>query len=290
MKYPYLKIAKSKRVCGFHGLPTKGNAFIGVSREIDEVFIYGSLMKDSWERDTAHDKRLRKIKVREIGQCKTDKYFIAKPPDKSNSTRKIVIAPSFEACSLLHTYFEDICSYDYDQLSGCEIVFKPHPASLKRRNNQDPFFREDFFDLTKLENLQERIGRFKRIKFILDPETDLMSLLSANSVLITDYSGIAFDALLLKVPVIYLFNQAKVNRYFSHKYHIDYNVTGEFIESGGASRGYKVENYSTAIDVAYQGIGLSSFYSKDFPRVVNDLLYNPGQAIVNTTEALYETN
>ena len=290
MKYPFFKLGKSKRVCGFHGQPTKGNAFIGVSKRIDEVFLYGSSMKEIWLRETVHKKALRSIKPLEIGQCKTDEYLQTNSSEYTDSAKRIVIAPSFESCSLLYTYFEEISSFDFSSIGDYEILFKPHPASLKSKNPNDTFFKNEFFDLSKLKMLKKRLNHFPNVDFLLDSGVSLRGLLRPNTVLITDYSGIAFDALLLKTPVLYLFDEVKVNNYFSEKYNLKYKISNAFIESGGASKGYKVNAFDDAIMAAIQYEDVHWFYYSEYVPIQNKLLYNPGNAIKCTISELYGRN
>lgn len=288
MKYPVFRFRFSKRVCGFHGQPTKGNAFIGVSSRLDSVYLYGSLMKEAWLRDTRASKQLRAIETKEIGQCKTDKYFNSESWELSEYDQRIVIAPSFENTSLLNQFFEDICVFDFKRHENIEFIIKPHPASLKTKNIKDPFFNMDFFDRTKLELLKKTIEVFTNVKFMLDPDIDTKGLLKGRTVLVTDYSGIAFDALLLKTPVIYLLNETKVNLYFKERYQLDYNVTDRFIESGGASHGLKVNNFEEAINTASNYDDANWYYYSEYGKVIQKLLFNPGKAIDNTIKALYE--
>lgn len=191
MIYPKRYFSTQKRVCLFHGLPSKGNAIEKISKNIDVFCSYGRLHTDYLIK-----KGIPQSKIRETGQPLTDAILASSKRQRKN--QKILIAPSYEKWNI----FSQISMEQFATLASefC-ITIKPHPTS----------FRSDFSGLV-YEHFEYSSWRSE----FINKYGDLMELpsvwddaeridLNEYSLVVTDQSGIIFNSELLGVPTLRFF-------------------------------------------------------------------------------------
>jgi CDP-glycerol glycerophosphotransferase (TagB/SpsB family) len=130
----------------------------------------------------------------EVGYPRTDSLF--HPVDRAEVTRRLGLASGFDGREIVGYFptwrddgrdFLAVAGFSFAELdrrldgSGRFLVFKAHP---------------NFGDLVP------RDGSFSNLA-VLDPAVDLNEVLPLCDVLVTDYSSVAFDYLLLDRPILY---------------------------------------------------------------------------------------
>jgi len=128
-------------------------------------------------------------------------YAFHKTHPYSNSSNIVLVAPTWGAANILETCGEQLISLLLQ--SGYEVTLRPHPEIVKRTPKLLSRY-DALFGKNKNFTLEQSVVSFE-------------SVINAD-VLITDYSGIAFEyAFGTERPVIYLDVPPKIkNKQFNH--------------------------------------------------------------------------
>ena len=215
------------RACSFHGQPSKGNVYQRFNfRQIDTLFMYGPLMRDYYLRNKAANPQWPDITLLEVGQPLTDRRCGLRM-DRREARRRlgldcdrftVIYAPSFEYCSSLATAGPGIV----DALLALDVnlIVKPHPAFYNAAPFDDEFNRDSPRALT----WRDAIDRWNARGRCLFPATDTLDgdvALAAADVMLTDYSGIAFDGITLDLGMIYWDCPRFYDEYLPRRYGAD---------------------------------------------------------------------
>lgn len=260
----------------FHGQPTKGNTYKNSfkHKEIDAFFMYGDMMKTYYlrERDK-HPNWRRTVDIYNIGQPKTDsmfnqkidmKYIMDKYHIQSDKTT-VLYAPAFEYCSSLMENGDEIIGAL--QKLKIQLIIKPHPAIY----NQTP---ENQIWLDKLTQYDHE---YSNITFCKDVNS--AELMHVIDILLTDYSGIAFDAILLDKPVIYWHSELYFEEYLPQTSQITgKEALGQVHINAGRDSGIVVYNTEELKEAIHKFSGNPEFKQEIRNEIKSQLLYNRGNS------------
>jgi hypothetical protein len=293
MRFPLVSaINNPRRLCIFHGQPTKGNVYSSFNyQQIDGLFFYGPLMKNLYLREKGEHAQWPDIEYWETGQPKSDLYF----GDERNvpgvigerfpKERPIVLyAPSFEAESSLAMYGKQIIS----ALSSLEInlLVKPHPSFFRKKNEGDKFF-DGVPHRSGWRKYSEEISRQANVCFPIEEQMNTIDAVAGSTVLITDHSGIAFDAILLDRPVIFFDCPKFFDQYLPDTYGIDGEAAREdLLCNAGRVAGRVVGNVRELEAAVEEAIQLPNKQASSRAAVASRLLYNKGNAANHVVDVL----
>lgn len=143
-----------------------------------------------------------------VGNCRWDTFlrnFASVEDTHSHQERKkgILYAPTYGELSSIDGWFSDIA----DLSNEFEVYVKPHHGTLFKKSEEERLRRIQESGLNMISSLQE-----------------LVDILPAIDVIISDGSGMVFDALLLKKPLIQCridFNPNLLSTASSSEYHLE---------------------------------------------------------------------
>jgi len=178
---------------------------------------------------------LKKKKLIEFGYSKIDfliknfKKFNQKKSDKIN----FLIAPTWGENSIINNR-KVIDVMDHIKLLGYQMVLRPHPITVKQ--SSDIIF--------------EIVSRYEGYKnFIYQPNTDNNQLLFESDIMVSDWSGIAFEfAFGLRKPVLFIDTSKKIKNIEYNKIgiepfeHYARGIVGEFFDK---NKQYTLNNIKT---------------------------------------------
>lgn len=277
-------VRRTRNVCMFHGQPSKGNVYQRYNyRQIQHLVFYGPLMKEHYFEQKAKRPEWPSVQTFDIGQPSSDKLFTERVEKSSARARlglpdrtTVMYAPSFESCSSLATHGAEII--DSLLALNYNVIFKPHPGFFRRRSFGDPFNSgapDVYVWQKKLFGLESFDGFL-----LLTPDSSVSSVcFFASDVLLTDYSGIAFDAINLDIGVIFWDCPDFFNRYLPERYGICPEIALTSLACNvGRSAGVVVKDLA-ALRVAISEYRQSAaFKSKERAEVAGKLLFNKATA------------
>ncbi|MBN1851630.1 MAG: CDP-glycerol glycerophosphotransferase family protein [Pirellulales bacterium] len=281
--YPFLGCRI--RACSFHGQPSKGNTYPRFNyKRINTLFFYGPLMRDHYMETKQTEPAWPDIDCYDIGQPLSDRLFNNRL-DKVTARHRLAIetdrftvlyAPSFEYCSSMATHGTKIIDAIMD--IGLTVIVKPHPAFYLRNRFSDEFNR----DIPNIRDWYAQVERYDSMPqcvFRKDDSLDAVAAISAADIMLTDYSGVAFDGILLDLCMIYWDCPLLYSEYLPRRYGIDGNRARNNLACNvGRDAGivvHNVEELAEAIAVYRKN---SRYKAQDREEVRERLLYNPGIA------------
>lgn len=283
------------RACSFHGQPSKANVYERFNyRQINTLFFYGPLMRDYYIEHARRNPHWPEVQWHEVGQPLTDKLFESRL-EKAAARRRlgldpkrftVVYAPSFEYCSSLSVsgafIIDSLLSLDIN------VVVKPHPAFYNTSEFQDEFNRE----IPNAATWRRRIEAWcadERCVFRSENTLDSALAFSAADVMLTDYSGVGFDGILLDLGMIYWECPEFYREYLPTRYGIDGEAARRDLAcNAGLETGIEVrtvEDLASAIAVYRECPGHNA---EKRARVRGQLLFNPGVAAQAMAQKIFE--
>ena len=277
------KFGGGTRICSFHGQPSKGNVYSHFRyKDIDGLFLYGEMMKEYYLEEKEKHSQWREIDLYEVGQPKSDALFTNKT-DKTllkeklsitNDNPIILYAPSFEYCNSLFQSGDLII--EALLAMKLNLIIKPHPAIYNQNEINKQW-------LEKLRNYNNR----ENCLFFDKP--DGAELINVIDILLTDYSGVAFDAFLLDKPVIFWDSPLFYDEYLPATYGIDGEIAKTKLYANvGRDGGIVVDSSKTLQDAV-------NLYMKDkehlMPKrqsIKQKLLYNRANATQVATQTIMQ--
>lgn len=285
MRLPISTSKNKYRLCMFHGQPTKGNVYSGFNfRQFDGLCFYGPMMRDYYFSEKEKKPSWPDIPTWDIGQPKSDELFVT-PINRFDAhkllkldprLKSILYAPSFENCASMAEHGEEIInclsSTDYN------LVVKPHPTFYRKINKDDPYSH----GMVHADEWRTRAADLRatgRVVFEVDQQVDTRVALSAADILITDHSGIAFEAILLDKPVIYFDCPRFFDEYLPRRFGVDGAVAKKDIKcNAGRDAGIVVDNVKEMLSAVEKYLVNPALHAKDRKRVSDVLLFNKGRA------------
>lgn len=293
MIYPWRKC--KYQICLFHGQPSKGNSYIFFNPKGPNLLIfYGPLMRDYFLKEKLLHPEWPSIQYLEIGQPLSDMLF-NDLPDKDNACKSfsinpdrytILYAPSFEYCSSLATAGEEIIDCLLNE--NINLIFKPHPAFYKTYKSMDT--------TEKIEvNINDWITKISEYKkkdnFVFSYENNLnmQSAMAAADIMLTDYSGVAFDGILLDKKMIFWDCPKFFNEYLPQRYGLDpAKVKNDLACNAGRNAGIVVRDCNELVKAIKYYINNPDYLAKERADISQQLLFNPGKATEKLVNKIFE--
>ena len=296
MRFPLLSLSQGLVVCMFHGQPTKGNVYSGFNfQQIDVLFFYGPMMRDHYFKLQAQHPEWSKINTWNIGQPKSDLLFSLCPNRQAKAIsmlgldprlKTVVYAPSFESCASMASHGKQII--DALMSVNCNLVVKPHPSFYRVYDKSDEYF----FGVPRASewrDLSDKLSSMPKGLFPLDKQLDTEVVLAASDVLLTDHSGIAFDAILLDIPVIYFDCPDFFSKYLPDRFGIDgIEARDDNACNAGRSAGQVVSDIDELINALHMYFENPRRHAEERCSLRDTLLFNQGKATERFIEVLTE--
>lgn len=280
--FPY--IGCKIRACSFHGQPSKGNTYSAFNyKQINTLFFYGPLMRTYYFKKKKENLNWPNISCYDVGQPISDRLFTDDQMNKSEARIKLglkkdrftlIYAPSFEYCSSIAIHGKEIIKHLIKL--DINLIVKPHPNFyLIERFDKD---RDGPIASEWRENISE-YNSYSNCIFKEDGLLDTSIALTASDIMLTDYSGIAFDGILLDLGMIYWNCPLLYTDYLPKRFGIDPDVARNDLSCNvGRDAGIVVENIdelTSAVKVYQKSLN----YKADLREHIREqLLFNKGHA------------
>ena len=290
-KFPW--VGCKIRACSFHGQPSKGNVYQRFNyRQINTLFLYGPLMRNYYLRTKADHPEWPDIQLLEVGQPTTDR-LVNQPIDRSEVRRRlgldparftVIYAPSFEYCSSLATDGNAIIETLLEM--KLNLIVKPHPAFY----NAAPFDDEFNRDCPRAAGWREAVDHWSATShciFRMENTLDGDLALAASDLMLTDFSGIAFNGIALDLGMIYWECPQFYHEYLPRRYGVDGEIAKSDLACNvGRDCGIVVKNVSE-LRLAVRAYEADPALLADARREVRDELYfNLGHASETMANAI----
>lgn len=298
MRFPIICYGSGAKICIFHGQPTKGNVYSGFNyKQINNLFFYGPLMRNYYAAQKKKHPEWPHIHTWDIGQPKSDALFnnkISKTEARlalglAPSLPTILYAPSFESCASLATTGKEIISALLNTKSN--LIVKPHPSFYRKVDQNDKYF-HGVPHTDEWREFSREIEASGRAIFPVDVQIDANVALAAADVLVTDHSGISFDAILLDKPVIYFDCPVFFSEYLPKMFGVNAEEAKHDVTcNAGRSAGITVSSTNQLVSAVDKYLNNPSFHFKEREELRSSLLYNQGHAadvFIRTLDRLVE--
>ena len=184
--------SRVKQVQAFHGVSSKNVKFSAWMSDYDLLLLPGKRERDKFEEIGV----LKNTRYELIGHPKSDRVLRGEFPQQSARAAlglpdapTILYAPTHGALSSFFSWGESICAALPD---GCNVIVKPHPSLATTGVAENA---------RVLARVREAF--LARGALWLPHEPDVMPLMAAADVLITDYSSVAEEFLIFDKPLIF---------------------------------------------------------------------------------------
>lgn len=286
--------AGSFRINVSHNQPTKFEAYPReYLRNYNVHFLTGPLHRQQYEHMFAlHGLNMERFRLVDIGYPKSD-ALIQGRYDRQNvlgelgldAARKTVLyAPAWDAGGSLRCFGEEVIEQLLD-LDNVNVVAKLHPVSHTPRSSSNWQWYTGGVDWTARFRRFEKNPRFRHVTgFQIDP------LLVASDVLVTDFSSVALEFIVLDRPVIYL----DCPEYFEKTLRLPgYTSDPEYVKNdpranAGRHTGLVVENVSQLAAATRRSLAQPEENSAKRRELAAMLLYNPGKGATSAARAILE--
>ncbi len=266
------KLGKGKKICTFHGQPSKGNVYNSDFKynDINALFFYGPMMKECYFEEKKKHPYWKDIDTYEIGQPKTDCMFFEKEKEVKSGTfiknndPVVLYAPSFEYCGSLFQDGEVIIQALVQM--DINVIIKPHPA-IYNASPENVYWRKKLKEYSKNNNC---------VFFDFPDGGELIHMID---IMVTDYSGIAFDAFLLDKPVVFWECPLFYNEYLPNIYKIDGKVAkAKLYANVGRDGGIVVDDVCALKKAIEMFVGDRCLMLEKRDLIKKQILYNRGNA------------
>jgi hypothetical protein len=273
------------RACMFHGQPSKGNVYQRLNyKQINRLYFYGPMMRDYYLKTKQQYPHWAAIPYFEVGQPLSDRFFNSRESKESSRKRlgldpdrfTVIYAPSFEYCSSIALHGPEIIEF----LLGLEInlIVKPHPAFY----NCTPFSDDYNHSVPNANRWAEKIKQYNSHACCFFPAESLLDAtpaICAADVMLTDYSGVAFDGIILDLGLIYWHCPSFFSEYLPCRYGVDGNAAREDMAcNAGRDAGIVVENLQELAQAVARYKCCPSYRADQRKQLAKLLLFNPGNA------------
>lgn len=287
MRLPKLNWFSGHRICLFHGQPSKGNSYLVFNhQQFDDLYFYGEMMKQKFLTEQARHPEWQGLMTHDVGQPKSDAFFTTDLRTKRRQARQalkipetaatIIYAPSFESCgSLARQGKEIIHSLAHKDRY---LIVKPHPAFFRIHDPQDQTYR-GVAHAAQWHDTARELTQTGRVIFPTDQQLPPEVAVPAADVLVTDHSGIAFDAILLDIPVIFIHCAEFFDHYLPERFGVDGKTAVDDITcNAGRPAGTVVDNLTDLEQAVQQALANPDHKQTERDTVRANLLFNQGKA------------
>ena len=190
-----------QQVQAFHGVSSKGVKFNSWMRDFDLLLLPGRREKLRFEQlfreDRVLDVAQNAPQMAMIGHPKADRFLRGEITRESarqqlglDDKTTVLYAPTHGALSSFFAWGERLI----DAIpTSCNLIVKPHPSLATTAHNEGASG-----DLARIQKSLQNRGALW-----LPHEPDVMPLMAASDVLITDYSSVAEEWLIFDKPMIF---------------------------------------------------------------------------------------
>lgn len=273
----------SLRINISHNQPTKFESYPKEHlRNYNVHFLTGPLHREQYEHMfVLHAMDLRQIRLVNVGYPKSDALLQGRYDRRQvleqlglDPTRKTALyAPAWDAGGSLRTFGEQVIE-QLLTLGDINVVVKLHPISYTERSSPSFEWYAGGVDWVERFRRFEADPRFKHVtSFQVDP------LLVASDVLVTDFSSVALEFMVLDKPVIYL----DCPEYFEKTLkHPAYNSDPDYVRNdpkanAGRHAGVVVDDVAGLAAATGACLAQPEAGSDDRRNLATTLLYNPGR-------------
>lgn len=273
----------SLRINISHNQPTKFEAYPKEHlRNYNVHFLTGPLHREQYEHMfVLHAMDLREIRLVNVGYPKSDALLqgrydqgqVLEQLGLDPSRKTALYAPAWDAGGSLRTFGEQVIE-QLLTLDDINVVVKLHPISYSERSSPSFEWYTGGVDWVERFRRFESDPRFRHVtSFQVDP------LLAASEVLVTDFSSVALEFMVLDKPVIYL----DCPEYFEKTLkHPAYNSDPDYVRNdpkanAGRHAGVVVEDVTGLAAAVRASLGRPEIGSDGRRKLAATLLYNPGK-------------
>lgn len=247
----------------------------GSMDHFDTVFVSGKHQKEEIEK-TEEAKKLPKKHIVEAGYPLLDdmlegyeRTHADKSDDEGNKRKQILIAPSWQADSIMDSCLDDIL----DGFKGGEydVIVRPHPQYVRHK-------------LEKCERIREKYSEYSNISVQTDFSSN--STVFDASILVTDWSGISFEyAYTTKRPVIFIDTPMKV---MNPDYKIIDTVPINIMLRNEIGKSLAIEDAGKVYEESRDMIERAADYRDKITAFMNEYCYNIGNSAEVSAKYLIE--
>ena len=183
-----------KQVQAFHGVSSKNVKFNPWMAEFDLLLLPGKRERDKFAALGILDKTEYAL----IGHPKSDAFLRGQITKSTERTRlnlpdrpTVLYAPTTGALSSFFAWGMEICRSVPPE---CNLIVKPHPALITTAES-------DGIGLSEIEEMKSYLQQRGALWLPLEP--DVVPLMAASDVLVTDYSSVAEEFLVFDRPIIF---------------------------------------------------------------------------------------
>jgi len=266
-----------------HNQPTKFEAYPKkYVRNYDAHFLTGPLHREQYEHMfEMHGLDTNRYRLLDVGYPKSDALLQGKYDRKnalnalglSSDRQTVLYAPAWDPGGSLRS-FGDCVVEQLLSIQDVNVIVKLHPVSHTPPSSPNFEFYTGGIDWTERFRKYESNPRFRHVTdFQVDP------LLIASDVMVTDFSSVALEFIVLDRPVIYL----DCPEYFEKTLKMaGYNTDPDYVKNdpranAGRHVGIVVEDVANLADAVRDCISFPSRNSEARKALAAKLLYNPGR-------------
>lgn len=273
-----------------HGQPNKINNWSEENlKSFEHYFLYGELERSMFDIVIQKNPKVAEhIKYYNVGYPKLDKQIrgiynrneILISMGLNPDFKTVIYAPAWDPGCSLRKYGMQIVSLLLS-MEKVNVIVKLHPASIVGRNS--PYW--DFY--TGGVMWEEKFRIFcenNRFKYVGDVPVN--PFLVAADVLITDFSGVALEFMILDRPVVYIDCPEFYERTLK-EWGCDANIA-KYDDRFNAGRnvGYLIEDIDLLQTAVIHAFNNPMELSPKRKALINQFLYNPGNGASATVDAI----
>jgi len=244
------------------------------------------LQERMFEAFRSSSPKFRRLWSRRIGLIKSDQLLNG-GFDRTNVLADLALdprlptvlfAPTWEAGAALRTQGQEICQRLAQE--SWNTIVKLHPMSYFPSTEVFATGGVDWKDaFTSLES-----DRFRH-----SPRADVSPLLAAADVLVTDISSVAFEAILVDKPVVFIDCPEFMSKNVREMYGIsEAEARNDLRYNCGREAGEVARSLDELIDAIQNAIDDPEKLAAKRGEVREQLVFNPGQAATNAADAFAE--
>lgn len=271
-------IKRGERVCSFHGLPAKGGTFVESQwRFLDGALLIGPLQKRMFEQFQNESATGARLWGRDVGLIKSDRLVngdirkgeVLRNLGLSAEVSTVLYAPSWEEGTSLRVSGRQICERLCQ--SPWNVIVKLHPMS--------------YFPVTEtkatggIDWSQELAGFDSMPRYRHPRRSDITPLVCAADVVVTDVSSIAFEAMLIDRPVVFIDCPEFFERTVPGLYGLSPQQAREDIRYNcGRSGGTVIESIDDLPHAIQDSIRFPDRFAAERKEIRDQLVFNRGSA------------
>lgn len=271
------------RICMFHGQPSKGITFLRENmRSFNTLFLLGPLQRSLYDLFShEHPEIARNIQALNIGypkmdsqlRCTIDRKVILNKLGLNPAYKTVIYAPAWDQGCSLRTYGTQVITRLLE-VPEINVIVKLHPAMIVPPQSPHYYFYTGGIDwVDRIKVLERECARLRYIEV-----ADTSAYFGACDVMVTDFSTIALEFMLLDKPVVYI----HCPEFFEHtlKEHgcDPFLIKEDMRYNAGRNYGVVADGLSAMVNAVKRSLDNPDELSTKRKDLTSLLLYNPGHA------------